>query len=95
MNNGCAAPGIPTCANKGLLQTVLRDTWGWDGFVVSDYDAWFFMSAEADGYHGSKYVKTNEDAAAAGQRIKFFTPLSFLNNGAKNRKIAQHVSNRE
>ena len=32
--------GVPTCGNKGLLTTVLRDTWKWDGFVVSDYDAW-------------------------------------------------------
>ena len=30
--------GKPTCANKGLLTTILRDTWKWDGFVVSDYD---------------------------------------------------------
>lgn len=32
--------GVPTCGNRGLLTTVLRDTWKWDGFVVSDYDAW-------------------------------------------------------
>ena len=30
--------GKPTCANEGLLTTILRDTWKWDGFVVSDYD---------------------------------------------------------
>ena len=33
-----AVNGKPTCANKGLLTTILRDTWKWDGFVVSDYD---------------------------------------------------------
>ena len=32
--------GNATCGNKGLLTTILRDTWKWDGFVVSDYDAW-------------------------------------------------------
>ena len=31
--------GVPTCGNKGLLTTILRDQWKWDGFVVSDYDA--------------------------------------------------------
>ena len=32
--------GNATCGNHGLLTTILRDTWKWDGFVVSDYDAW-------------------------------------------------------
>ena len=29
--------GIPATGNKWLLTTVLRDKWGFDGFVVSDY----------------------------------------------------------
>lgn len=29
--------GIPATANKWLLQDVLRDQWGFDGFVVTDY----------------------------------------------------------
>ncbi|MDO6519456.1 glycoside hydrolase family 3 N-terminal domain-containing protein [Zobellia uliginosa] len=28
--------GIPCHANKHVMQTVLRDEWGWDGLVVSD-----------------------------------------------------------
>ena len=32
--------GVPTCGNKGLLTEILRDQWAFDGFVVSDYDAW-------------------------------------------------------
>ena len=35
-----AVNGNATCGNHGLLTTILRDTWKWDGFVVSDYDAW-------------------------------------------------------
>ena len=31
--------GIPTCANKFLLQQTLREKWGFQGFVVSDCDA--------------------------------------------------------
>jgi beta-glucosidase len=58
--------GVPTCANEGLLTTVLRDQWNFTGFVVGDYDAWYFMSDEADDYHSAHYVKTSEDAAAAG-----------------------------
>ncbi len=32
--------GVPTCAEPRLLNGVLRKQWGWNGFVVSDYDAW-------------------------------------------------------
>ncbi|MBS1801839.1 MAG: glycoside hydrolase family 3 C-terminal domain-containing protein [Acidobacteria bacterium] len=31
--------GVPATANTYLLQTVLRDAWGFNGFVVSDYTA--------------------------------------------------------
>ena len=32
--------GVPSCANAPLINGVLRKKWGWDGFVMSDYDAW-------------------------------------------------------
>ncbi|CEL98230.1 unnamed protein product [Vitrella brassicaformis CCMP3155] len=35
-----AINNIPTCAEPRLLNGLLRDKWGFDGFVVSDYDAW-------------------------------------------------------
>lgn len=31
--------GIPACANKYLLTTILREEWGFEGIVVSDYNA--------------------------------------------------------
>lgn len=31
--------GVPGCANEFLLKDVLREMWGFDGFVVADYDA--------------------------------------------------------
>jgi beta-glucosidase len=33
--------GVPSTANKFLLQQVLREEWGFQGFVLSDYDAVF------------------------------------------------------
>jgi beta-glucosidase len=34
-----ALNGVPASANRYLLQDVLRDSWGFNGFVVSDYTA--------------------------------------------------------
>lgn len=31
--------GVPACANSFLMQDILRDQWGFDGFVISDYDS--------------------------------------------------------
>lgn len=31
--------GIPACANAYLLRTILRDEWGFEGIVASDYNA--------------------------------------------------------
>jgi beta-glucosidase len=39
MSSFNALNGVPATANPYLLQTVLRDRWGFDGFVVSDYTA--------------------------------------------------------
>ena len=34
-----AINGVPSCANRELLTDLLRDTWKFDGFVVSDCGA--------------------------------------------------------
>ena len=52
--------GVPTCANKGLLSEILREQWNYEGFVVSDYDAW------ANIYNTHKYSSDMESAAADG-----------------------------
>ena len=55
-----AVNGVPACGNGPLLNGVLRDRWGWQGFVVSDYDAWAQIR---DTHH---YCDTYECAAAVG-----------------------------
>ncbi|MGH8146071.1 MAG: glycoside hydrolase family 3 C-terminal domain-containing protein [Rhodanobacteraceae bacterium] len=50
--------GVPASANQHLLQDVLRDKWGFQGYFVSDCDA------VADIYQHHKAVATAEQAAA-------------------------------
>jgi len=39
MSSFSEVEGVPGCANEFLLKDVLREMWGYDGFVVADYDA--------------------------------------------------------
>ncbi len=50
--------GVPDCANPFLLTTLLRERWGFDGFVVSD------GGAIHDIWTSHHYVPTPEQAAA-------------------------------
>ena len=50
--------GDPCCAHPYLMQEILRDKWGFDGYFVSD--CW----AIVDFYNGHNVVKTAPEAAA-------------------------------
>ena len=67
---------MPTCAERGLLTQVLREQWGFEGFVVSDYDAWVFMAIR-DG--PTPFAKTVPEAAVLGEhdRLRRFLALRF------------------
>ncbi len=51
--------GVPDCANSFLLTDLLRDQWGFEGYVVSD------CGAIGDIWNQHHYVNTPEAAAAA------------------------------
>jgi len=57
-----AIGGVPACANRELLETVLRKRWNFQGYVTSDCGAIsdFFTPA------GHKYSPDKQHAAAAG-----------------------------
>jgi beta-glucosidase len=60
--------GEPVCANKRMLQEILRDQWGFNGYVVSDCDA------VADIYKNHKFTKTEEEGVAVA--VKAGTDLT-------------------
>lgn len=51
-----AVNGVPSCANDWLLQTVARETWGFDGYITSDCDA------DEDVFKSHHYTSTPEEA---------------------------------
>ena len=54
-----AINGVPCHANRRLLTEILRDEWGFDGYVVSD------CGGVGNIYEDHKYTQTPQDAAAA------------------------------
>eukprot|EP00037_Helgoeca_nana_P030791 m.384215 g.384215 ORF g.384215 m.384215 type:complete len:572 (+) comp28268_c0_seq7:134-1849(+) len=62
----CPGPshGIPACADRALLTGILREKWGWNGYVISDAGAIKFI--ETDHEWASSQPEAAADALHAG-----------------------------
>ena len=73
--------GVPSHANKWLLQDVLRKEWGFEGFVVSDYYAIWELHDRPD-THGHFVAGNKKEAAVlaveAGVNIELPEPDCYL-----------------
>ena len=73
--------GVPSHANKWLLQDLLRKDWGFKGFVVSDYYAIWELGYRPD-THGHFVAKDKKEACAlavkAGVNIELPDPDCYL-----------------
>ncbi len=74
--------GVPSHANRWLLRDVLRDEWGFRGFVVSDYYAIWELSDRPD-THGHHVAADKRDACVlavrAGVNIELPEPDCYSN----------------
>ena len=59
--------GVPSHANRWLLRDVLREEWGFEGFVVSDYYA-IWELADRPETHGHHVAATKREACAIAVR---------------------------
>jgi len=57
--------GVPVAKSKELLQNILREEWGFDGYIVSDCGALGNMTARKH-YTAKDFVEAANDALAAG-----------------------------
>lgn len=62
--------GVPSAADAGLLTTLLRDTWGFDGTVVADYFAVKFLQT----LHGVAEDEAHAAALALGAGVDVELP---------------------
>jgi beta-glucosidase len=73
--------GVPSHASRWLLRDVLRDEWGFTGFVVSDYYAIWELSDRPD-THGHHVAANKREAAMlavrAGVNIELPEPDCYL-----------------
>ena len=64
--------GVPSCANRKLLTDILRDEWGFTGYVVSDDGA---LRNVVEAHH---FINNSVDAAAyavkAGANLEVSSP---------------------
>ncbi len=60
--------GVPSHANRWLLRKVLREEWGFKGFVVSDYYAIRELDIRADFGLGNHVAKDGKEAALLAAR---------------------------
>jgi len=73
--------GVPSHANRWLLQDLLRNEWGFKGFVVSDYYALWELAFRPDthGHHVAKDVKEAARLAVdAGVNIELPEPNAYI-----------------
>ena len=63
--------GTPATANKALLKDLLRDQWGFDGAIVSDFEAVLGLT-----YHGT----VADDADAAAQAFNAGVEIEMTSN---------------
>ena len=57
--------GVPSHASRWLLNDLLREEWGFEGFVVSDYYAIWELNNRPD-THGHHVAETKRDSARLG-----------------------------
>ena len=82
--------GVPSTANRFILQDVLRDEWGFDGLVVSDWDSMGEMIAHGYGVD-RKDVARKAANAGVDMDMMTFGYLSHLEELVRSGEVKESV----
>ncbi|XP_046577961.1 LOW QUALITY PROTEIN: probable beta-D-xylosidase 5 [Haliotis rubra] len=85
--------GVPTCASKQLLNDILREEWGFTGYVVSDDTA--IENVQRGHHYANNYVDVVADCVNAGcnlelsgeeQNLAYMSMIDAIHQGKLQRK---------
>jgi beta-glucosidase len=84
-----ALQGVPACANPALLQTHLREAWGFEGYVVTDCDSVYDMAH----FHFYRPSLAENAAAAlqAGTDLNCGTGYAALAEAVRNKLVSPRL----
>ncbi|MDC7288951.1 glycoside hydrolase family 3 C-terminal domain-containing protein [Blautia schinkii] len=76
---------VPSCANPNLLKNVLRDEWGFNGMVISDYDGSYgFMISDNSMRNGNDLLLGYANAASNQLTDESATAVQAMRQSCKN-----------
>lgn len=85
--------GVPACANKRLLTDILRDEWGFNGYVISDEGAIEFIMSGHN--YTSSIIDTVVAAVNAGTNLEDgpyqMTYFSYISKAVAQGKLSEAV----
>ena len=81
--------GIPATANKWLLTDVLRNEWGFDGFVVTDYNS--IDEMRMHGYAGLKEASARALIAGTDMDMVSYGYMKTLEESVKDGRISESL----
>lgn len=71
--------GVPVCEDPKMLTSVLRDEWGWDGYLVSD---WFALKSTANSINAGLDCEMPGPSLWRGQKL-----VDAVKNGEVDEKV--------